>query len=175
MIVYKCFQCPDTPDEWLQVAEEFNKRWQFPNCVGAIDGKHIAIRPPPNSGSRYFNYKRFFSIVLLAVVDANYRFLYVDVGKNGRCSDGGVFADSDLRKALDDGTARLPKDDHFPKDDKSMPFCMVGDDAFPLRKYLMKPFPQRKLTDDERIFNYRLSRARRVVENAFGILAHRLV
>ena len=61
----------------------------------------------------------------------------------------------------------------LPNDDQPLPFAIVGDDAFPLRSWLMKPYPQRLMTKEERIFNYRLSRARRVVENAFGILAHR--
>lgn len=109
----------------------------------------------------------------MAVVDANYKFLYADVGCNGRCSDGGVFAGTDLREALDDGTINLPQDRPYPNDDQPMPFSLVGDDAFPLRRYMMKPYPQRNLTTEQRIYNYRLSRARRVVENAFGILANR--
>lgn len=109
----------------------------------------------------------------MGVADANYKFIYVDVGCNGRCSDGGVFGDTDLREALDDGSANLPEATSFPHDDKPMPYCLVGDDAFPLRKYLMKPYPMRNLSKEQRIYNYRLSRARRIIENAFGILANR--
>ena len=101
--------CPALkPDQWREVAESFGKRWNFHNCIGAIDGKHIAIKCPSNCRTYYFNYKGFHSIVLLALVDANYKFLYIDVGANGLCSDGGVFKDSNLYKALEDGTAGLP-------------------------------------------------------------------
>ena len=66
-----------------------------------MDGKHIVIKQPKNSGSYYFNYKGTFSVVLLALVDANCKFMYVDVGCNGRISDGGVYGSSSLSKAIE--------------------------------------------------------------------------
>ena len=78
------------------MAAQFNELWNFPNCIGAMDGKHIQMRRPINSGSYYFNYKGFFSIVLLGLVDADYKFIYIDVGCNGRISDGGVYRNSSL-------------------------------------------------------------------------------
>ena len=76
---------PSSPEEWLTVAEKFESRWQFPNCIGAIDGKHIAMQPPGNSGSYYYNYKQTNSIVLMAVAGPNYECLYYDIGTNGLC------------------------------------------------------------------------------------------
>ena len=64
--------------------------------------------PPQLWNLSYFNYKGFHSIVLLALVDANYKFLYIDVGANGLCSDGAIFKDFNLYKALENGTAGLP-------------------------------------------------------------------
>ncbi|PIO38428.1 hypothetical protein AB205_0154370, partial [Aquarana catesbeiana] len=78
---------PSNPEQWQDVAAQFLDQWDFPNCGGAIHGKHVRIVPPPNSGSYYFNYKGFCSIVMLALVSANYEFWYLDVGKNGRNSD----------------------------------------------------------------------------------------
>ena len=86
--------CPTTPDAWKEVALGFENRWNFPHIIGAIDGKQIAMKKTKNSGSFYYNYKGFFSIVLLAVVDADYKFLYFDVGHNGACSDAGIFNDT---------------------------------------------------------------------------------
>lgn len=71
-------------EKWAIVAEQFYSDWQFPNCVGAIDGKHIKIRCPPKSGSLFFNYKQYFSIVLLASCDAQYKFTWVDIGQYGK-------------------------------------------------------------------------------------------
>ena len=164
---------PHTEEEWRKIADGFQHTWQFPNCIGALDGKHIKIKPPPKSGSMYFNYKSYFSIVLMALVDADYKFVYVDVGCQGRISDGGVFRESSLNSALERNLLNIPSPQTLPERDVSVPFVVVADDAFPLKAHIMKPYSQRGLDMSKRIFNYRLSRARRVVENAFGILANR--
>lgn len=77
-------KCPKTVEDWKCVSKRFSTRWNFHNTVGALDGKHIAIRCPSHGGSLYYNYKGFHSIVLMALVDADYQFLYVDIGANGR-------------------------------------------------------------------------------------------
>lgn len=139
-----------------------------------MDGKHIAILQPENSGSEYFNYKHFFSIVLLALVDANCKFVYINVGASGRAGDAGIYTDSDLKKALDENSLNLPKPTSIHGiAGKKIHYHIVGDDAFSLSLQMMKPYPHRNMDKAKRIFNYRLSRARRVVENAFGILANR--
>ena len=164
---------PPTLNEWQKIANNFRDIWQCPNCIGALDGKHIRIKAPSNSGSEFFNYKGFFSIILLALCDANYKFIYVDIGDSGRHSDGGVFRNSEMWRKLEDGTLRIPNMKRLPDSAIEFPHYFVADDAFPLRDVIMKPYPGRFLSPERRVFNYRLSRARRVVENAFGILAVR--
>ena len=105
---------PDSKEKWLSVAKEFEEKWQFPNCVGAIDGKHVPLINPFNSGSTFFNYKSFFSIVLLALVDADYKFLYVNVKCQDRKSDGGVFKNSELYHLLVNGEINLPDSRQLP-------------------------------------------------------------
>ena len=66
--------------DWVHIEEGFRTKWNFPNCCEAIDGKHVNIHEPKNSGSLFLNYKRTFSLILMALVDANYKFIYVDIG-----------------------------------------------------------------------------------------------
>lgn len=165
---------PSSHDEWKAIANAFDKKWDFPHVLGAVDGKHVLVKAPNNSGSRFFNYKGTFSVVLMAVVDANYKFISVNVGAEGRYSDGGIFAASNLGKSLVSGSLGLPPDEQLVNSAAGdLPYVFVGDEAFPLLPNLMRPFPGRNLSEKNRIFNYRLSRARRVVENAFGIMAQR--
>ena len=166
----RILKVPQSQLEWKEITSDFAEHWTFSNCIGAMDGKHIAIRPPPNTGSYYFTYNGYFSIVLLAVVDADYKFIYIDVGCNGRISDGGVFKNSSLYRALEEGTLTIPSECKLSGTDISVPYALVADDAFPLKKYIPKPYSQRNLTKTKQIVNYRLCRARRVVQNAFGIL-----
>ena len=157
---------PNTASKWLEISEKFSQRWNFPNTIGAIDGKYIVLEQPSNSGSHYRNYKGSDSIILLAVVDPEYEFLYPEVGMNGRPLQ------SPLKMALEDNTLNIPKPMPL-SDGMDIPYVLVGYYAFPLSHYMMKPYPQKNLCSDKSIFNYRLSRARRISENAFGILANR--
>lgn len=158
---------------WREITYKFWTLWNFPHCLGAIDGKHVTVQCPINSGSQFFNYKKFFSIVLMAVCDAKYKFIFVDIGAYGSVSDGAVFRDSKFGRGIDNGHIVLPADSKINGIDGDMPYFFVGDAAFPLKKYIMRPFPGNNLSIKQRIFNYRLSRARRTIENSFGILVTR--
>ncbi|KAH7712368.1 hypothetical protein AAVH_20277 [Aphelenchoides avenae] len=161
--------------EWLEIAKGFWEQWQLPNALGAIDGKHVKLRAPANSGSLYFNYKKGFSTVMLAVSDARHRVVYVSVGSFGRESDGGIFDRSDFGSSLRNAAnpLDLPAPSDLPGTAVTMPHYFIGDAAFGLKEYLMRPFGDAGLTRERRIFNYRLCRGRRVVESCFGILCAR--
>jgi hypothetical protein len=168
-------KCPTTRAEWIEKSDEFARKWNWCHCLGAIDGKHIAIKKPPNSGSWYYNYKKFYSVILMAVVDARYKFMWVEVGCNGSASDAQIWNGSHFKDRLRDGTLDVPPPTTLPDDPDGTPvdWFLTGDDAFALRTSMMKPYSRRNLSHEERVFNYRLSRARRVTENAFGIISNR--
>ena len=168
-------QAPSTEEEWKDISQQFHDRWNMPHVLGALDGKHVRISKPRKSGSLYHNYKHFFSIVLFAMVDADYRFVYVDVGAEGRASDSTLWKFSSFNRdiARPANPLGIPAPSPHPGYVGDLPYYFVADDAFEMSLSVMKPFPAANLTLPQRIFNYRLSRCRRIVENAFGILATR--
>ncbi|XP_069979435.1 uncharacterized protein [Penaeus vannamei] len=157
-------KCPQTPKAWKKDTQGFSKKWNYHNCGGALDGKHVPIKKPTNGGSVYYNYKNLHSIVLMAVADANYKFLYVDVGAERGAGYGGMRSKCDLNQAIEKKRAGFPE---------AIPFYLISDDAFALKPWLMKPYSHQSQVHHEKIFNYRLSRACRVVENPFGLLQAR--
>ncbi|RYE14093.1 MAG: hypothetical protein EOP45_20170 [Sphingobacteriaceae bacterium] len=116
---------PSSEEEWNKVKETF-QQWNFPNCIGAVDGKHVVMDAPPNAGSIYYNYKNTHSIVLMAICDGNYEFIYVDVGSNGRISDGGVFNKCSFVKAMENGSLHLPEVQPLPGCNTSIPSVLVA-------------------------------------------------
>lgn len=140
-----------------------------------IKKKHLTLlQAPPNSGSTYFNYKKTHSINLLGISDARYCFTVVDVGAEGRQSDGGIFRNSEIGKRFESNSFKLPNSRQIETGGPALPYVLVADEAFPLSTYIMRPYSRSgKLDIKKKVFNYRLSRARRVVESAFGILVTR--
>nr|CAI5849243.1 unnamed protein product [Callosobruchus analis] len=125
LVLKEYIKMPSTNDGWRDVSREFDVAWNFPHCIGCVDGKHVVMQNPNNAGSMYLNYKGTFSIVLMAVCDANYCFTFADAGIQGRISDRGAFRETTFFK---------------------------------------------KLEKNKLIYNYRLIRARRVIENTFGLM-----
>ncbi|XP_071099155.1 uncharacterized protein [Haliotis cracherodii] len=95
--------CPTTPEEWTPIGEVFRNRWNIPHAVGALDDKHVAIRKPRKSDSLYQNYKGFFSVVPMALVEGVYKFLWMDISGYGQMSDAQIFNEL----CLEDGSIGL--------------------------------------------------------------------
>ena len=156
-------------EDWRAIAAQFQERWNFPNCLGAVHSKHVVIQSPRNSGSLFFNYKSSYTSVLLAVVDAHYLFRGVDVGGYRRTSDSGTLQYAAFAEGLRDGTLGIPPGTAIPGSELwwPLPYTFVGDAGFPLMTNLLRPFPGHHVPLERRVFNYRLSRARLVIECAF--------
>jgi hypothetical protein len=116
-----------TQERFREIAREMYETWNFPHCIGAIDGKHVRITCPRHTGTMYYNYKHFFLIVLLGVVDANYTFSVIDVGGYGKQSDGGTFRSSALFTLMESNQLQIPADDVLPNTEIQMPYVFIGD------------------------------------------------
>ncbi|XP_050791623.1 uncharacterized protein LOC127041871 isoform X1 [Gopherus flavomarginatus] len=139
----------------------------FPNCEGAIDGTHIPILAPPHLASEYINQKGYFSVVLQALVDHRGSFIDIYRGWPGKVHDACIFRNSALFRKLQAGT--FFPDRKITVGDVEMPIVILGDPAYPLMPWLMKPYTG-KLDRSKDRFNYRLSRCRMTVECAFSRL-----
>lgn len=125
MYILFIFQFPSTESECKNIADDFEKKCNFPNCLGAVDGKHVNIIPPAGSGSYFYNYKGAHSLVLMAVVNANYEFIMCDFGVNGRISDGGVIEYTQFYQKLKDGKLKIPLPCKPTNSEREMPFVLL--------------------------------------------------
>ena len=148
--------------------------WQFPCCWAAIDGCHIPIKCPPGgleACKEYHNFKNFYSIVLMGMVHARYRFVWGSCGFPGNSHDSIIFQSTCL-------WGQIQEEGFIPNigkkiGDISVQPLILGDSAFPHTTWLMKPYTDAVLTPQQHYFNYRLSRARMVTEGAYGQLKGR--
>ena len=133
--------------------------WQFPFAFSAIDGSHLPIKCPDGgmeSKKQYFNFKGFYSIILLAIVDTKYRFIWASVGAPGNTHDSTYFQSTKLWSNISSGKT-IP---HCYKSVKGteIPPLILGDSAFALKSWMMKPYGDAVLSEKNRYMNYRLSR-----------------
>ncbi|XP_050357371.1 uncharacterized protein LOC126778069 [Nymphalis io] len=129
-----------TEETWKRIADRFERHAQFPNCIGAVDGKHIRIFKPGNSGSSHYNYKNYFSIILLAICDSDYKFIFCDIGCYGRHSDSTIFEDTIFFTKLQEKSLNIPKPRPISTDGCTLPYVLIGDEAFSLSENLLRPY-----------------------------------
>ena len=130
---------PSSDQQWLEISIKFETRRNYPHALGAIDEKYVTIRKPSNAGTYYYNYNHKHSIIFLAIAGSEYECLYANVGSNDQVNDSGVWNKRSLQ-AIQNGSVKLPKDDALPNCVIAT-YVFVGDDAFALKKFMMKPYP----------------------------------
>ncbi|KAK5646268.1 hypothetical protein RI129_004732 [Pyrocoelia pectoralis] len=168
--IYICTY-PMTQTKLKEIITGFEKLG-FPQCAGAIDGCHIEVCPPKESAVDYYNYKGWYSVILLAVSDHRCNFTYVNVGSPGRNNDSHIYETSAIK--TEHATNKIYINNSRIINGVSIPVFLIGDSAFKLSSYLIKPYPYRiEQPESEKLFNYQLSKCRRVIENTFGQLKAR--
>ena len=165
---------PTSRDDFKESMAKFGEEWQFPYAFAAVNGSHLPIKCPKGGAQamkQYFNFKGFYSIVLMALVDTEYRFIWASVGAPGNTHDSTLMQSTELwdRKVAGSVIPNIVQQ----IENVDVPPLILGDGAFPLRTWIMKPYGDAVLPEDMRYFNYRHSRARLVTEGAFGRLKSR--
>ncbi|PNF17964.1 hypothetical protein B7P43_G17757 [Cryptotermes secundus] len=95
----ECIPVP-TKEKWKSIASGIERNANFPNCIGAVDGKHIRIICPDESGFMYWNYNDYYTVVLMAVADSKFRFVHVNIGSFGKDCNSTILKRSALLPAL---------------------------------------------------------------------------
>lgn len=165
---------PTDEGDFQKMMDSMWSLWQFPFCWAALDGCHIPIKSPPGGAEackEYHNFKNFYSVVLMAMVDSNYRFIWGSCGFPGNSHDSIIFQSTDMWDKIQNRGA-IP-DIGKKEAETNIPPLIIADSAFPLQPWLLKPYTEAVLSDKMKNFNYRLSRARMVTEGAFGHLKGR--
>ena len=156
-----------------EVVEGYKNELGFPQCVGAVDGCHIPIVSPQDCPADYYNRKGWHSIILQGTVDFRGWFTDIYVGWPGRVHDARVFANSSLYSRGQQNTLFTPNTS-VSLSGADVPLVLLGDPAYPLLPWLMKAYVNNgHLTTQKKLFNYRLSKARVVVEHTYGRLKGR--
>ena len=141
---------PNSREEWLEISKKLEQRWNYPHVLGSTDGKHVQIVKPNNDGLYFYHYKHTQLIMFLTIAGPEYECLYADVDSSDRVNDSGIWNECSLLRTIDDGSVKLLEDDYLTNDCK-LPYVFLGDDAFALKEFMMKPYPQQSLTADKRI------------------------
>ncbi|CAF0959072.1 unnamed protein product [Adineta ricciae] len=168
---HRFIKFPTTSQEIQNTVNDFYIRCGYPMCIGSLDGTHIPIKPPTGFETDYFNYKKYHSVIMLAVVNSSLLFTYVNVGAPGRCNDSSVFSRSTLSDVI-----QMPiyANHYININNVKIQSHLIADSAFPLKPSVLKPYGEKpNMLRSERLFNYRLSRCRCSVERAFGSMKNR--
>ena len=163
---------PMTEAEVREKTTNFFHHWQFPQCLGAVDGTHVDIKQSSDNATDFINHKSRFSLNIQACCDYNCQFMDVVVKWPGSVHGTRMFVNSALNQKLRSGVIpRCPK--RIISDEDPIPVVILGDPAYPLLPYMMKEYANGGSTSQEQYFGYKLCSARNVIECAFGRLKAR--
>ena len=143
------FEFPKVFQKQYTIAEHFKNKWNFLNCLGFIDGKHIYTQCPANSRSLYFNYKNLHGTVFVAAVGVKYKFIIVEFAAYGGRNSDSMFAISKIGRAINSELLDVPNTRHLDSSDKVYPNVFVGDEVFPSKTIFMKPYSKHSLSTAE--------------------------
>ena len=161
---------PTTEEEVKEKTDKFFDHWQFPQCLGAVDGTHIYIKQPSDNATYFINHKGRFSLDVQACCDYICYFMDVVVKWPGSVHDDArMFINSTLNEKLRSGAIPRCLKSVVSGEDP-IPVVILGDSAYPLLPYLMKEYANGGSTAQEQYFGYNLCSARNVIECAFGVL-----
>jgi hypothetical protein len=159
-----------TVEKFKKTAAKYHSIWNFPQCLGAIDGKHVRIICPAHAETKYFNCKSYYSILLPEEADATCEFTIIDVGGYDMQSDRDTFRSSRVFQVMRNKNLNIPPDESLPCANISVPYVFVADDEYPLLDNLLKSYSGENLAPDDVYFNTQLCKCRKTIESAFGIL-----
>ena len=162
---------PTTVAETMWCIETFTDKSRLPNIVGAIDGTHIKIVAPRDSAVDYFSRNQQHDFIIQAVADGKGLFLDFAAGYPGSIHDARVYRNSSLYLRASNGDILKEPVERIGITD-IQPY-LVGDSAYPISPWLMKPYPEATRDPGEITFNKELSSARVTIECAFGRLKSR--
>ena len=91
----------------------------------------------------------------MALVDADYKFIWADIGSTGSTSDALIYSNYEIKEFAEDETIRFPAPDPLPYDYQNKPYFFIGDNAFALWETILKPYSRKGLDNEERVYNYR--------------------
>ena len=164
-------QFPESEAQIIETRETFELWSALPNIAGAIDGTHVKIKKPHRDGADYFSRYQNYDIVVQGIVNGEMMFLDIEAGYPGSMHDARVLRNSNVYTRAENREI-LTKPTIVIGGNQLRPY-LLGDSAYPLSNWLLKPFPYGTNDPREREFNEELSSARVKVECAFGMLKSR--
>ena len=162
---------PKNQGDFSNMMGEMDSEWQFSFAFSAIDGSHLLMKclsGAPEAMKQYKNFRNFYSVILLALVDPKYRFIWASVCAPGNTHDSTLFQSTSLWEKITAGSI-LPQL-VLEIEDQAIPPLILGDGAFPVRTWIIKPYGDAIVNEQKRYLNYRLSRARTKTEGYVGKL-----